>query len=67
VTGALAGGTVLVVVFLVWQSRARTPMLPLRLFRSRAFSAGNAVMFLLSGSMSASVFFIAQYQQVTLG
>jgi EmrB/QacA subfamily drug resistance transporter len=67
VTGALAGGAVLVVVFLVWQSRARTPMLPLRLFRSRAFSAGNAVMFLLSGSMSASVFFIAQYQQVTLG
>ncbi|MFF2469368.1 MFS transporter [Streptomyces mirabilis] len=67
VTGALAGGTVLVVVFLVWQSRARTPMLPLRLFHSRAFSAGNAVMFLLSGSMSASVFFIAQYQQVTLG
>ncbi|MDU9000890.1 MFS transporter [Streptomyces mirabilis] len=67
VTGALAGGTVLVVVFLVWQSRARTPMLPLRLFHSRAFSAGNTVMFLLSGSMSASVFFIAQYQQVTLG
>jgi predicted MFS family arabinose efflux permease len=55
------------VAFLGWQSRTRTPMLPLRLFGSRAFSAGNAVIFLLNGSMTGAVFFMTQYQQVTLG
>jgi predicted MFS family arabinose efflux permease len=42
-------------------------MLPLRLFRSRAFAAGNAVIFLLSASLTGSTFFIAQYLQVALG
>jgi EmrB/QacA subfamily drug resistance transporter len=67
VVGALTAGAVLVVAFLRWQARTRTPMLPLRLFGSRAFSAGNAVIFLLNGSMTGAVFFMTQYQQVTLG
>jgi EmrB/QacA subfamily drug resistance transporter len=67
VVGALTAGAVLVGAFLGWQSRARTPMLPLRLFGSRAFSAGNTVIFLLNGSMTGAVFFMTQYQQVALG
>ena len=35
-----------------WERRAPAPMLPLRLFRSRAFSAGNAAIFLLNASMT---------------
>jgi EmrB/QacA subfamily drug resistance transporter len=66
VVGTLAGGAVLVVAFLAWQARARTPMLPLRLFGSRAFSTGNAVIFLLNGSMTGAIFFMTQYQQVSL-
>src|SRR5262249_24445261 len=37
----LVAGAVLVMVFLAWQTRARTPLVPLRLFRIRAFSVIN--------------------------
>jgi len=67
VAGPLAGGAVLVVAFVGWQARARAPMLPLRLFGSRAFSAGNAVIFLLNGSMMGAIFFLTQYLQVADG
>jgi MFS family permease len=42
-------------------------MLPLRLFRSRAFSAGNAAIFFLNASLTGAVFLMPQFQQVTLG
>jgi predicted MFS family arabinose efflux permease len=67
VVGPLVGGVVLAVAFVGWQSRARAPMLPLRLFGSRAFSAGNGVIFLLNGSMMGAIFFMTQYLQVALG
>jgi MFS family permease len=41
-------------------------MLPMRFFRSRAFSAGNASVFLLHTSLFGAVFFMAQFQQVAL-
>jgi EmrB/QacA subfamily drug resistance transporter len=67
VVGALTGGAVLTVAFILWERHARAPMLPLRLFRSRAFAAGNAAIFLLNASLSGAVFFMAQFQQVSLG
>jgi sugar phosphate permease len=42
-------------------------MLPMRLFGSRIFSAGSAVIFLLSASVTGAVFFMAQFQQAGLG
>src|SRR4029450_11756985 len=41
VIAALAGGLVLSAAFVAWGLRARQPMVPMRVFRSRAFSAGN--------------------------
>jgi len=67
VAGALAGGALLVLAFVRWELRARAPMLPMRLFGSRGFSAGNAVIFFMNASITGSVFFMAQYQQVSLG
>jgi EmrB/QacA subfamily drug resistance transporter len=67
VAGALVAGGVLVVAFIVWELRARAPMLPMRLFASRGFSAGNAAIFLLNASMTGAIFFIAQFLQVSLG
>jgi EmrB/QacA subfamily drug resistance transporter len=67
VLGPLGGGAVLTIAFVAWERRARVPMLPLRLFGSRAFSAGNAVIFLLNGALTGAVFFTAQYLQVSLG
>jgi EmrB/QacA subfamily drug resistance transporter len=65
--GALAAGAVAVPVFVAWQRRASLPMLPPRLFRSRAFSAGNAAIFFLNASLTGAVFLMPQFQQVALG
>jgi MFS family permease len=46
---------------------ATVTMLPPRLFRSRAFSAGNATIFLLNGSLSGAIFLMPQFQQVVAG
>lgn len=67
VIGAAASGVVLAVAFVVWERRASAPMLPLRLFRARAFSAGNAVSFLFFASLYGSTFFLAQFLQIVLG
>jgi MFS family permease len=64
---ALAAGAVLGVAFVAWALRAKAPMLPLRLFRSRAFSAGNAVIFFLNAALTGAIFFTAQLHQVALG
>jgi len=50
--------------FVVWESRSAHPMLPLRLFRSRAFSAVNVVAMLMSFGMFGSIFFLSQFLQV---
>lgn len=51
-------GLVLVVAFLGWEARVAAPMLPLGLFRSRAFSGSNALTFALYFSLSAILFYL---------
>jgi EmrB/QacA subfamily drug resistance transporter len=60
----LLGGAVLLAAFVAWERRAPAPMLPLRFFRSRAFSATNAVSLAMYFGMFGSVFLLAQYFQV---
>jgi EmrB/QacA subfamily drug resistance transporter len=60
-------GAALAVLFVAVELRSRAPMLPLRLFRSRAFSAGNAVIFLLNAALTGAVFFTAQFLEVAQG
>jgi len=67
VVAALLGGTVLAVAFVAWERRARAPMVPLGLFRLRAFSAGNAAMFFVFAALFSAVFFYAQLLQIGLG
>jgi EmrB/QacA subfamily drug resistance transporter len=67
VVGSLAIGVLLAVAFVVWELRAREPMLPMRFFRSRAFSAGNAAIFFTFASLFGAVFFYAQLLQISLG
>ena len=67
VVGSLAAGALLLVAFVAWELRAREPMLPMRFFRSRAFSAGNAAIFFSVGSLFCGVFFLAQFMQTGLG
>ena len=64
---ALACGAVLLAGFFAWEARAAEPMLPLRLLRIRAFAAGNATGFLMTGSTFSAAFLITQYFQFALG
>jgi EmrB/QacA subfamily drug resistance transporter len=67
VVAALAIGVLLVVVFVAWEMRTPAPMVPMRFFRSSAFSSGNLVNFLLQASLIGAVFFMAQFLQTALG
>jgi EmrB/QacA subfamily drug resistance transporter len=63
VAACLAGGCALLAAFVVWERRARQPMLELRLFRSRNFSVTNAETFAVWGGLSAFSFFLPVYLQ----
>jgi EmrB/QacA subfamily drug resistance transporter len=60
-------GVVLVAAFLFWQSRAKAPLMPLRLFRDRSFSITNIVGFAFSFGTFGAVFILIQYLQVVQG
>jgi EmrB/QacA subfamily drug resistance transporter len=67
VVTALAAGAILLAAFFAWESRVPEPMLPLRLLRIRAFAAGNATAFLMTGATFGAGFLVAQYYQLALG
>jgi EmrB/QacA subfamily drug resistance transporter len=67
VLAAISGGVLLAAAFVWWGIWAREPMVPMRLFRSRAFAAGNAAGFLLHASMYGTLFFLAQFLQAAQG
>ncbi len=67
VVGALTAGAVLMVAFIGWEMRTGEPMLPMRLFRSRGFSAGTIASIALFAALYGSVFFLAQFMQTGLG
>jgi EmrB/QacA subfamily drug resistance transporter len=67
VIGSLVIGVILTVGFVVRERRAGAPMLPMRLFASRRFSAGNAAAFFHWGSAFGAVFFMSQFLQSGLG
>ncbi len=64
IVASFAIGFVLLAIFVAWESRSAEPMLPLRLFRSRTFSAANIVAMLMSFGMFGSIFLLAQFFQV---
>jgi EmrB/QacA subfamily drug resistance transporter len=65
--GALLSGLALLALFVLRERRAAAPMLPLRLFRVRAFTAANATGFLMSGAIFSAAFLTVQYFQLGLG
>ena len=67
VLGSLAIGLVALCALLVWQREAPHPMIPLRLFRNGVFSAGNTAIFAQNASLTAAVFFTAQFFQNAQG
>jgi MFS family permease len=53
---ALGLGVVALVLFVLVESRLKAPMLPLSLFRSRAFTAANLMTFALYGGLAMALF-----------
>ncbi|WDR04719.1 MFS transporter [Devosia rhodophyticola] len=51
-------GVVILGAFLIWEARIKAPMLPLRLFASKAFSGAQALTFVLYFSLSGVLFFL---------
>ena len=67
VSAPLAAGMALLGVFALVELRVAAPMLPLRLFRSRGFSASNVASLLMSFGMFGSIFLLAQFLQIVQG
>jgi len=65
-TGLIAGG-VLLAGFVYHGIHSKNPMLPMRLFRSRAFSAINAASLLMFVGMFGSIFLLSQFLQGVVG
>ena len=65
--GLLAGSAALLVAFLVVESRVRSPLMPLGLFRRRNLATANAVGVLWAAAMFAWFFLTALYLQLVLG
>ncbi len=64
---SLVGGLALGAAFVWWELRSPDPMLPMRFFRSRAFTAGNVSVFFGLASLFGAVFFVSQFLQFGLG
>ncbi|HWI21473.1 MAG TPA: DHA2 family efflux MFS transporter permease subunit [Baekduia sp.] len=67
IVGSITAGVLLLIAFVIQELRTSDPMLPMRLFRSRSFSATNAASFALNFGLFGSTFLIAQTFQVAQG
>ncbi len=65
--GALIGGGVLFVAFVVFERRARHPMLDLTLFRERNFLIGNWTTFAFYAGLGTLFFFLVLFLQGVAG
>ena len=59
VAGALLGGVIALVAFVIVEARSDHPMMPLQLFRSRTFSGANLLTLFLYGALSVGLFFLS--------
>ena len=67
ITGSFAVAAVGLALFLVIESRSAYPMIPLRIFRSAAFSGGLGTMMIWSFGILGIYFFTSLYLQGNLG
>jgi EmrB/QacA subfamily drug resistance transporter len=67
IIGSLLVGSLLTLAFVLWELRAPAPMLPLRFFRSRAFSAANVASLFMFFGMFGAIFLLAQFLQTVQG
>jgi EmrB/QacA subfamily drug resistance transporter len=64
---SIGAGLVLLAAFVLWELRAKTPMLPMRFFRNRGFAATNAVSLAMFFGTFGAIFLLAQFFQAAQG
>ena len=67
VVGVLTAGVVLMIAFVIVERRSEAPLVPLRLFRSRALSVSGASLALNGGAFLSMFFLTAIYLQQVRG
>ena len=67
IVASLALGTAFLGAFVAWERTATEPMLPLRFFQNRAFSAANGASLLMYFGMFGSIFLLTQFFQTAQG
>ena len=67
VLASLFAGVALLVAFCVIETRGAHPMLPLTIFRTRQFSAANAVTFVVYGALGGALFLVPVVLQEVSG
>jgi EmrB/QacA subfamily drug resistance transporter len=67
ILGSFALGLTFLIAFVIWELRAKAPMLPMRFFRSRAFAATNGLSLAMFFGVFGSIFLLAQFFQTAQG
>ena len=67
IVGSLTLGALLTGAFVLWELRAPAPMLPMRFFRNRAFTAANIASLFMFFGMFGAIFLLAQFLQTVQG
>lgn len=67
VLGTMIAGLAVLGVFVWWEHKASTPMITLKLFANRTFSAANVVSLFMYSGLFGALFFVAQFLQNGLG
>ncbi|MFF0814163.1 DHA2 family efflux MFS transporter permease subunit [Rhodococcus sp. NPDC003318] len=67
VLGALIVGAVLLAAFVIRELRIPSPVMPMRMFRSRSFAVANVIGLAFTLGMMGSVFLLSQYLQIVMG
>jgi EmrB/QacA subfamily drug resistance transporter len=67
ILGAFAAAAAVLAAFVAWEMRTAHPMLDVRLFRNRRFSAASGAIALSFFALFGAIFFLTQYLQLVLG
>jgi EmrB/QacA subfamily drug resistance transporter len=67
VLGAFALGALGLLAFVLWELRTPQPMLPMRFFKNRTFTAANIASLFMFFGMFGSIFLLSQFLQTVQG
>lgn len=64
---SLIGGVVSLILFVLWELRAKSPMLDMKLFKNRGFAVSSLTLTLVFLAMSGVFFSMSQLMQLVMG